>query len=83
MNELKSFPNFSGLKRNKKKRTIVSIGVLNGVQVALCGVKCINLNSETVKILVFIFRMIKILNKIEGGTTVFKSLLVQNLLIFY
>ena len=83
MNELKSFPNFSGLKRNKKKRTIASIGVLNGVQVAPCGVKRINRNSETVKILVFIFRIIKILNKIERGTTVFKSLLVQNLFIFY
>ena len=83
MNELKSFPNFSGLKQNKKKRTIASIGVLNGVQVAPCGVNRINRNSETVKILVFIFRIIKILNKIERGTTVFKSLLVQNLFIFY
>ena len=83
MNELKSFPNFSGLKQNKKKRTIASIGVLNGVQVAPCGVKRINRNSKTVKILVFIFRIIKILNKIERGTTVFKPLLVQNLFIFY
>ena len=27
------------------------IGVLNGVQVALCGMKCVNLNNKTVKIL--------------------------------
>ena len=29
----------------------MGIGVLNGVQVALCDMKCVNLNNETVKIL--------------------------------
>ena len=29
----------------------MGIGVLNGVQLALCGMKCVNLNNETVKIL--------------------------------
>ena len=29
----------------------MGIGVLNGVQVALCGMKYVNLNNETVKIL--------------------------------
>ena len=29
----------------------MGIGVLNGVQVALCGMKCVNLNNKTVKIL--------------------------------
>ena len=43
--------NFLGLKLNKTKCEIASIGVLNGVQVALCGMKCVNLNNETVKIL--------------------------------
>ena len=51
MNELNIFSNFSGLKPNKTKCEIVGIGVLNGVQVALCGMKCFNLNNETVKIL--------------------------------
>ena len=50
MNELNIFSNFSGLKFNIKCE-IVGIGVLNGVQVALCGMKCVNLNNETVKIL--------------------------------
>ena len=50
MNELNTFSNFSGSKRNKTKCEIAGIGVLNGVQVALCGVKCVNLNNETVKI---------------------------------
>ena len=51
MNELNTFSNFSGLKPNKTKCEIAGIGVLNGVQVALCGMKCVNLNNETVKIL--------------------------------
>ena len=50
MNELNTFSNFSGLKPNKTKCEIAGIGVLNGVQVALCGMKCVNLNNETVKI---------------------------------
>ena len=51
MSELNSFFKFSGLKPNKIKCKIASICVLNGVQVALCGMKCVNLNNETVKIL--------------------------------
>ena len=63
MNELNTFSNFSGLKPNKTKCEIAGIGVLNGVQVALCGMKCVNLNNETVKILGVYFS--KILNKIK------------------
>ena len=51
INELNTFSNFSGLKPNMTKFEIVSIGVQNGVQVALCGMKCVNLNSKTEKIL--------------------------------
>ena len=51
MNELNIFSNISGLKPNKTKCEIAGIGVLNGVQVALCGMKCVNLNNETVKTL--------------------------------
>ena len=51
MNELNIFSNISGLKPNTTKCEIAGIGVLNGVQVALCGMKCVNLNNETVKIL--------------------------------
>ena len=55
MNELNAFSNFSGLKPNKTKCEIASIGVLNGVQVALClcGKNCVILNNETVKIFGF------------------------------
>ena len=51
MNELNTFSNFSGLKLNKTKCEIGGIGVLNVGQVAFCDMKCVNLNSETVKIL--------------------------------
>ena len=51
MNELDTFSNISGLKFNKIKWEIDGIGVLNGVQVALCDMKRVNLNSETVEIL--------------------------------
>ena len=55
MSELNTFSKLSGLKPNKTKCEITGIPVLNGVQVALCGLKCVNLNNETVKILVFHF----------------------------
>ena len=39
MNELNSFANFPGLKPNKTKCEIAGTGVLNEVQMALCGMK--------------------------------------------
>ena len=42
-----TFSNFSGLKPNKTTCEIVGIGVLNGVQVALCDMKCVNLKVAT------------------------------------
>ena len=51
MNELNTFSNFEGLKPNKTKYKIAGIDVLNGVQVALCRMNCVNLDNETLKIL--------------------------------
>ena len=45
------FPYFSGLKPNLTKCEIAGIGVLKGVQVAVCGMGCIDLNIDTLKIL--------------------------------
>ena len=45
----RNFSLFSGLKPNKSKCEIAGIGVLKGVQVALCGMQCINLNENTIK----------------------------------
>ena len=42
---------FSGLKPNLTKSGIVGIGVLKGVQVAVCGMRCTDLNIDTLKIL--------------------------------
>ena len=40
---------FSGLKPNLTKSEIAGIGVLKGVQVAVCGMHCIDLNIDTLK----------------------------------
>ena len=50
MNIFDTFSRFSGLKLNESKREIASTGALKGVQVALCGMRCIDLVS-IVKIL--------------------------------
>ena len=46
-----TFSLFSGLKPNLTKCEIAGIGALKGVQVAVCGVKCIDLCNEAIKIL--------------------------------
>ena len=45
------FPYFSGLKQNLRKSEIVGIGVPKGVQMAVCGMRSIDLNSDTLKVL--------------------------------
>ena len=45
------FSYFSGLKTNFKKSEIAGIGALKGVQVAVCGLRCIDLNNDTLKVL--------------------------------
>ena len=45
------FSYFSGLKPNLTKSEIVGIGVLKGIQVTVCGLRCIDLNNDTLKIL--------------------------------
>ena len=42
---------FSGLKPNLKKSKIEGIEALKEVQVASCGLRCIDLNNDTLKIL--------------------------------
>ena len=45
------FSYFFGLKSNFKKSEIASVGALKGVQVAFCGLRCVYLNNDTLKIL--------------------------------
>ena len=47
----KHFPQCFGLKPNKSKCEIAGIGVLKRVNVALCGMRCVNLHEDTIKIL--------------------------------
>ena len=42
---------FSRLKQNFKNSEISGIGALEGVQVAVCGERCIDLKNDTLKIL--------------------------------
>ena len=42
---------FSGLKINKSKCEVAGIGVMKGIKVALCGIECVNLLTNTIKIL--------------------------------
>ena len=45
------FSFFSRLRPNLKKCEIAGIGVLKGVQMVICGMSCIDLFSEAIKIL--------------------------------
>ena len=45
------FSYFSGLKPNLTKSEIAGIESLKGVQVAVCGMHCIDLNNDALQIL--------------------------------
>ena len=45
------FSSYSGLKSNFSKCEIDGIGALKGVHVGVCGLKSVDLTSDTVKIL--------------------------------
>ena len=51
LSEKFKFSNFSGLKPNTTKCEVAGVGVLKVVQVAVCGLKCIDLRNEAIKIL--------------------------------
>ena len=51
LNDIETLPNISGLRFNLNKCEIAGIGVLKNVNVALCGMKNINQNKESIKML--------------------------------
>ena len=51
LKDFQSFSSFSGLRSNFTKCKIAGIGVLKSVNVALCGMKCLDLTKECIKIL--------------------------------
>ena len=76
MNIFDSFSVYSGLKPNKSKCEIPGAGVLKGVAMELCGMECIDLTKNLVKILGIHFsynekieneeNFIKLIKKIEN-----------------
>ena len=50
LNTFATFSIYSGLKPNHEKCEIAGIGVLKSVKVAVCGMKCIHLCNDTLKI---------------------------------
>ena len=50
INTFATFSKYSGLKPNHKKCEIAGNGVLKSVKVAVCGMKCIDLCNDTIKI---------------------------------
>ena len=49
------FSFFSGLELNNSKEQITSTGALKGVQMTLCGMECVNVKKNTIKILEIYF----------------------------
>ena len=50
LNTFATFSKYSRLKPNHEKCKIAGIGVLKSVKVAVCGMKCIDLCNDTIKI---------------------------------
>ena len=51
LNTINYFSSFAGLKPNLSKCEVAGIGTLKGVKGAICGIKCIDLTKEAIKIL--------------------------------
>ena len=51
VNSFHIFSSFSGLRPNLSKCEIAGIGVLKGVKVTVCGIQCVDLVSDTIKML--------------------------------
>ena len=51
VNSFDIFSSFSGLRPTLSKCDIAGIGVLKGIKVAVCGIQCVDLVLDTIKIL--------------------------------
>ena len=70
---------FSGLKLNKSKCEVAGIRVMKAVKVALCGVECVNLLTNTIKILGIYFSCNKKLDEMNFLDQITKLLKVINI----
>ena len=83
MNVFDTFSIYSGLKPKKSKCEIAGIGVLKGVSMELCGMECIDLTKNSVKILGIHFsynnkieneeNFIKLIKKFENLLQIWKT----------
>ena len=69
---LKNFPHCSSLKPSKSKCEITGIGVLREIKVVFCGMTCVNLPEDTIKILAIHYSF----NKQLGNDHIFKMWIV-------
>ena len=60
LNTISLFSSLPGLKPNLSKCEVARIGLLKGVKVTVCGVKCIDLTKEAIEILRLFFFCITI-----------------------
>ena len=75
MENFSSFFQCSCLKLNYENCEIAGIGVLKSVKVAVCGMKCVDLCKDAIKIL----RMRSL--TFEGKIIVFKTLTISKIVI--
>ena len=68
------FSKHSGLKLNQSKCEIAGIGVLRGANVALCGLKCIDLTKDAIKILGIHYSYNKAVSLEKNFTSVIKKI---------
>ena len=59
LKDLNLLSGFSGLRPNFTKCETAGIGVLKSVNVTLCGMKCLNLTKECIKVLEYVSHIIK------------------------
>ena len=78
---LAMFKQFSSLKVNFEKSDLCGIGAMKGVEEAFCGVKCLSLSSDSIKILGVHFSYCQSLYNDRNYLTVLKS--VQEVLNFW
>ena len=55
LNTVSLFSSFSGLKPKLSKCEVAGIGLLKGLKVAVCEIKCIDLTKDVIKILGIFF----------------------------
>ena len=78
MNVFDTFSIYSVLKHNKSKCKIATTGVLEGMSMELCGMECIDLTKNSVKILGIHFSYNKKIENEENFIKLIKKIDFEN-----